>query len=80
VTDRDVAVTGIHEGRRRMRLTYPILDRARNFLWLVSGSDKTAMLARLRDGDRSIPAARVRAAHALAVSDRMTAGEPGPRY
>jgi len=80
VTDRDVAVTGIHEGRRRMTLTYPILDRARNFLWLVSGSDKTAMLARLRDGDRSIPAARVRAAHALAVSDRMTAGEPGPRY
>ena len=53
VTDRDVAVTGIHEGRRRMTLTYPILDRARNFLWLVSGSDKTAMLARLRDGDRS---------------------------
>ena len=29
VTDRDVALTGVYMGRRRMTLTYPVLDRAR---------------------------------------------------
>src|SRR5262249_13701926 len=29
VADRDVALTGPYQGRRRMTLTYPVLDRAR---------------------------------------------------
>jgi hypothetical protein len=30
VTDRDVALTGrVYEARRRMTLTYPVLDRSR---------------------------------------------------
>ena len=37
VTDRDVAVTGAYQGRKRMTLTYPPLDRARQVLWLVTG-------------------------------------------
>src|SRR5947209_4330861 len=56
VTDTDVAATGPYLGRRRMTLTYPMLDRARRILWLVTGADKADMLVRLRDGDRSIPA------------------------
>jgi 6-phosphogluconolactonase len=28
VADRDVAITGVYMGRRRMMLTYPVLDRA----------------------------------------------------
>ena len=44
-----------------MTLTYPALDRARRVLWLVTGAEKVGMLARLRAGDRSIPAGRVRA-------------------
>src|SRR5271165_288477 len=35
VTDTDVAVTGIYQGRRRMTLTYPILNRSRRVLWVV---------------------------------------------
>ena len=35
-----------------MTLTYPMLDRARRVLWVVTGGEKAAMLARLRDGDR----------------------------
>lgn len=70
VTDADVAVTGIYQGRRRMTLTYPILNRARWILWLVTGSEKAAMLARLRDGDRSIPAGRIYQAQALVLADR----------
>ena len=40
VTDVDVALTGVYQGRRRMTLTYPMLNRARRILWLVTGSDK----------------------------------------
>ena len=32
VNDADVAITGIYQGRRRMTLTYPILNRARRVL------------------------------------------------
>ena len=55
VADRDVAVTGVYQGRRRMTLTYPVLNRARRILWLVTGEDKVDALRRLRDGDHSIP-------------------------
>ena len=75
VTDRDVAVTGPYQERRRMTLTYPVLNRAREILWLVTGADKAPMLARLRAGDRSIPAGRVRAERALALADRAAASE-----
>src|SRR6266700_2177040 len=48
VTDRDVALTGVYPGRRRMTLTYPMLNRARRVMWLVTGEDKVDALARLR--------------------------------
>ena len=74
VTDRDVAVTGVYQGRRRMTLTYPALNRARQILWLVTGEDKVDALARLRAGDASIPAGRVSTAHAVVVADEAAAG------
>jgi 6-phosphogluconolactonase len=73
VTDADVALTGIYQGRRRMTLTYPILNRARLILWLVTGSDKADMLARLREGDQSIPAGLVRREQVLVLADRAAA-------
>src|SRR3989442_14318519 len=42
VTDADVAVTGVYQGRRRMTLSYPIPNRARRSLRLGSGLDKVA--------------------------------------
>jgi 6-phosphogluconolactonase len=74
VTDRDVAVAGPYQGRRRMTLTYPILNRARRILWIVTGSAKSEMLARLRDGDAAIPAGRVCRDHALMLADRAATG------
>jgi 6-phosphogluconolactonase len=74
VTDADVALTGIYQGRRRMTLTYPIINRARCILWLVTGGEKADMLVRLRDGDRSIPAGLVRRDHAIVLADRAAAG------
>jgi len=74
VSDRDVAITGVYMDRRRMTLTYPILDRARRILWLVTGADKVAMLPRLLAADASIPAGRVNPARALVLADRAAAG------
>jgi 6-phosphogluconolactonase len=74
VTDRNVALTGVYMGRRRMTLTYPVLNRARLVLWVITGSDKAGMLARLRDEDPSIPAGRVSQAHALVLADSGAAG------
>jgi 6-phosphogluconolactonase len=76
VADADVALTGVYQGRPRMTLTYPILDRARRILWLVTGSDKRDALGRLRKGDRSIPAGRVRQGSALILADRAAANAP----
>lgn len=70
VGDRDVALTGAYQGRRRMTLTYPIVNRARRILWLVTGSEKVGMLPRLREGDGSIPAGRVQQDQALLFADR----------
>jgi 6-phosphogluconolactonase len=77
VTDRDVALTGIYQGRRRMTLTYPIINRARRILWLVTGADKAGPLVRLRAADGSIPAGRVHQDHALVLADRAAAAGLG---
>jgi len=76
-TDRDVALTGVYQGRRRMTLTYPIINRSRHILWLVTGADKAGPLARLRDADPSIPAGRVRQGQALVLADHAAAAELG---
>jgi 6-phosphogluconolactonase len=75
VTDADVAPTGVYQGRRRLTLTYPVLNRARGVLWLVTGGSKADMLIRLRDGDLSIPAGRVRRDQATVLADRDAAAK-----
>ncbi len=74
VKDRDVALTRFYHERRRMTLTYPILNRARRIVWLATGAEKTGMLARLRNAEVSIPAGRIRQEHALVLADRGAAG------
>jgi 6-phosphogluconolactonase len=73
VHDRDVAVTGLYEGRRRMTLTYPAINRSRRILWLVTGENKADVLPKLRAGDESIPAGRIRQDNALVLADRAAA-------
>jgi len=73
VTDRDVAVTGVYQERRRMTLTYPVLNRARCVLWLVTGPEKVEILQRLANGDASIPAGRIRRDTAVVLADRAAA-------
>jgi 6-phosphogluconolactonase len=74
VTDSDVALTGVYQERRRMTLTYPIINRSRRILWLVTGKDKVTALVRLREGDVTIPAGRVQAVNAVILADQAAAG------
>ena len=77
MTDRDVAVTALYQKRRRMTLTFPVLNRARRVLWVVTGPEKVAALSRLRAADASIPAGRVSQERALALADSDAAGAAG---
>jgi 6-phosphogluconolactonase len=78
VTGADVALTGVYQGRRRMTLTYPVLNRARRIVWLITGRDKAEMLARLCRGDRSIPAGRIDQHQAVVLADHEAAAWSGP--
>lgn len=73
VEDADVALTGTFQGRRRMTLTCPAINRARKILWVVTGSEKAAVCRQLVAGDRSIPAGRIRRDDALVLADRAAA-------
>lgn len=74
VASADVALSGPYQGRRRMTLTYPVINRARRILWVVTGSEKVDMLARLRLADLTIPAGRVEQDQAQVLADRAAAG------
>jgi 6-phosphogluconolactonase len=74
VGDRRVAITETaYQGHRRMTLTYPAIDEARQILWLVTGAEKRDALAKLMDGDESIPAGRVRNGAMTIVADEAAA-------
>ena len=77
VRDRDVSVTDVYQGRQRMTLTYPALNRARQLLWLVTGADKADTLPRLRDGDEGIPAGQVASDKAVVIADQAAAQRCG---
>jgi 6-phosphogluconolactonase len=73
VQDRDVAITGLYQGRCRMTLTFPLINRAKSVLWLVTGSEKAEMLARLCAGDASVPAGRIQRRQAVIFADEAAA-------
>jgi len=73
VIDRDVAITGGYQGRKRMTLTYPVINRARRILWVVTGNEKVKALLQLENGDTSIPGGRIRREQALVLADEAAA-------
>ena len=74
ITDADVGVTGVYMAHRRMTLTYPMLNRSRKILWLLTGAEKAAMLPRLQTGYPTIPAGRISSAQAVVLADKAAAG------
>ncbi|HWF45813.1 MAG TPA: 6-phosphogluconolactonase [Bryobacteraceae bacterium] len=73
IKDANVAVTAPYQGRRRITLTLPIINRSRQILWVVTGSDKGQMLNRLMAGDETIPAGQVRRERSLVLADNAAA-------
>jgi len=69
VDNCDVALTGIYQGRKRMTLTYPMINRSRNILWIVTGAEKVAVLKRLQANDTAIPAGRICQDKAIILAD-----------
>jgi 6-phosphogluconolactonase len=75
ISDADVAPTDVYQGHRRLTLTYPLLNRARGRLWLVTGGSKAAMVARLCNGDAGIPAGRISGTVATLLVDPAAAAQ-----
>jgi len=76
VTDRDVALTDpvhLYQNRRRMTLTYPMINRSRQIMWLATGAAKIPMIVKLKAADHSIPGGRISQANALLLTDKEAA-------
>jgi 6-phosphogluconolactonase len=61
---RWVVATALN-GLPRLTMTYPVLESSRHAAFLVSGKSKAAILARLRHGEQTLPAARFHPTGAL---------------
>lgn len=70
---RPIALTGVHEGHRRLTLTRPIFDRARFVVWLITGREKSPALGRLLAGDLSMPAGLIRPRRSVVLADASAA-------
>jgi len=76
VSDRDVALTDpvhLYQDRRRMTLTYPMINRSRQIMWLATGSAKIPMIVKLKAADHSIPGGRINQENALLLTDSAAA-------
>jgi 6-phosphogluconolactonase len=82
VADRAVALTGEYQGLRRMTLTFPALNGARQRLWLVTGTAKAVRLAQVMNGDPASDVSALRVTRAATVviadEDALTATPSGP--
>ncbi len=68
-----VAITNEYQGLRRMTLTYPTINAAKNRLWVVTGNNKQPMLERLYHGDKNIPAGLVERNNTIILADQSAA-------
>ena len=76
VDDRDVAVTGEYQGRQRMTLTYPAINRARRIVWEIAGADKADAVRAVVE-DRDVPGARIAKEQAILICDAAAAAALG---
>lgn len=69
VIDQDIAITGIYQGHHRMTLTYPLINRSRKILWIITGKEKQKALQQLLNRDKSIPAGSISQTSAEVMAD-----------
>lgn len=69
VADRNVALSLEYQGRLRMSFTWPVLDRAKELLWVIGGESKREAVQLFLDNDPSIPATLPTQARATVLLD-----------
>jgi len=74
----DAAVIGPFNGRRRMTLTPPAVNRAGWIMWEIAGAAKAPIVARLLAGDPGLPACRVRRHGVTLLADPGAGAEVEP--
>jgi 6-phosphogluconolactonase len=67
LTERCRWVAPVVGAETRITLTYPVLESSRQVAFLVEGSEKRQILARLRNGDPDLPAARLQPIGTLTI-------------
>jgi len=77
VVDAWVGLTEAYQRHRRMTLTFPVLNRARRLLFVVTGDEKADALLRLTRADPAIPAGRIANDHLVVLADRGAAARLG---
>jgi 6-phosphogluconolactonase/glucosamine-6-phosphate isomerase/deaminase len=71
ITDRLVVTAGDDaHPHPRLTLTFPAIARSPLVVFTVAGEEKRDALARIRAGDDSLPASRVRAGNVIWLADR----------
>ena len=70
VVDSDTSATAKYQGHERVTMTYPMLNRARCVVWLVTGESKRPALEALLRDDPAIPAAHVQCNRSIIVADQ----------
>lgn len=74
IQDKDVALTSLpYQGRKRMSLTYPMINRAEKILWIITGEEKAEMLERFLQQDPTIPAGKIEQMHAILLTEESAA-------
>jgi 6-phosphogluconolactonase len=73
----DVTLLGL--GPDGHTLTYPLLESSRTVAFLVAGAEKREILARLLQGDRDLPSARLAAVGKMRLfADTAATGRSAP--
>lgn len=74
VIDVDVAITGEYQGRQRMSFTWPVLDRAKQLLWVIGGESKQEAVKTFLANEPGIPATLPTQARATVLLDEAAHG------
>jgi 6-phosphogluconolactonase len=77
--ERHKWVAAVLDGKLEPRITYPLLESSRTVAFLVAGAEKREILARLLQGDRDLPSARLAAVGKMRLfADTAAASRPAP--
>ena len=72
--ESDLATSGIYKGTRRVTMTAPLLNRARQRLFLVTGDGKDEALGQLAERDPVIPGSLITDENTVLITDRRIEG------